>query len=160
MWQRAWDIIKSILRDFARSWKYLAGTSLVYRVIAFALLAPATALFLRWLLSRSGSKVVADADIAQFFLNTPVGLVALVLGGVLLGTITALEVTCLMSVGMAAARGEVLLPRTALAFGAKKAQAVLRLVGHMVVRFMAGLFPFLLVLGGDYFLFLREHDIN
>ena len=119
-----------------------------------------TALVLKWLLSRTGSKVVADADIVQFFLNTPVGLVALILGGALLGTITALEVTCLMATGLAAARGDELLPRTALAFGAKKAQAVLRLVGHMVLRLLVGLVPFLLILGGDYFALLRRYDIN
>ena len=160
MWQRARDIIKGTFRDFAKSWKALVATSLVYRLIAIALLAPATALFLRWLLSRTGNKVVADADIVQFFLNTPVGLVALILGGALLGTITALEATCLMTVGMAAGRGDELLPRTALAFGAKKAQAVFRLVGHMVLRLIIGLVPFLLILGGDYFALLRRYDIN
>jgi len=160
MWRRAFEIIKISLRDFAKSWKALVATSLIYRLLAFALLAPATALFLKWLLSRSGSKVVADADIAQFFLNTPVGLVALILGGALLGTITALEVTCLMTVGLAAERGDELLPRAALAFGAKKAQAVLRLVGHMVLRLLIGIIPFAFVLGGDYFAFLRHYDIN
>ena len=160
MWHRALEIIKATLRDFAKSWKPLTATSLIYRLIAFALLAPVTALFLKWLLSRTGSKVVADADIVQFFLNTPAGLVALILGGALLGTITALEVTCLMATGLAAARGDELLPRTALAFGAKKAQAVLRLVGHMVLRLLIGVVPFLLILGGDYFALLRRYDIN
>jgi glycerophosphoryl diester phosphodiesterase len=160
MWRRSFEIIKTSLCDFARSWKVLAATSLVYRLIAFALLAPATALVLKWLLSRTGSKVVADTDIAQFFLNTPVGLVTLILGAMLLGTITALEVTCLMTVGMTAARGDAILPRTALAFGAKRAQAVLRLVGHMVVRLFAGLIPFAIILGADYFALLRHYDIN
>ena len=160
MWRRAYEIIKASLRDFAKSWKSLVATSLVYRLIAFALFAPATALILKWMLSRTGSKVVADTDIAQFFLNTPVGLVTLVLGGALLGTITALEVTCLMTVGLTAARGDMILPRTALAFGAKKAQAVLRLVGHMVVRLFIGLIPFVILLGLDYFALLRHYDIN
>ena len=160
MWPRSFAIIKTSLRDFARSWKVLVATSLVYRLVAFALLAPATALVLRWMLSRTGSRVVADTEIAQFFLNTPVGLVTLILAGMLLGTITALEVTCLMTVGMTAARGDVLLPRTALEFGARRAQAVLRLVGHMVVRLFLGLIPFVIILGGDYFALLRHYDIN
>jgi glycerophosphoryl diester phosphodiesterase len=160
MWRRSFEIIKASFRDFVRSWKVLVATSLVYRLIAFALLAPATVLVLKWLLSRTGSRVVADTDIAQFFLNTPVGLVTLILAGVLLGTITALEVTCLMTVGMTAARGDVILPRTALAFGAKRAQAVLRLVGHMIVRLFIGLIPFVILLGGDYFALLRHYDIN
>jgi glycerophosphoryl diester phosphodiesterase len=160
MWHRAFEIIKASLRDFAKYWKALTATSLIYRIIAFALLAPATALFLRWLMSRSGSKVIADTEIAEFFLNTPLGLLALILGGALLGTITALEVSCLMATGLAAARGDELLPRTALAFGAKKAQRVLRLVGHMVLRLVIGLAPFLLILGGSYFALLRRYDIN
>jgi glycerophosphoryl diester phosphodiesterase len=160
MWRRSFEIIKASFRDFAGSWKVLVATSLVYRLIAFALLAPATALVLKWLLSRTGSRVVADTDIAQFFLNTPVGLVTLLLGGMLLGTITALELTCLMTVGMTAVRGDVILPRTALAFGAQRAQAVLRLVGHMVLRLLIGLVPFVILLGGDYFALLRHYDIN
>ncbi len=160
MWQRTRDLIAASFGDFRRSWKALVATSLIYRLIAFALLAPVTALFLKWLLSRTGSRVVADVDIAQFFLNTPIGLVALVLGTALLGTITALEVTCLMTVGLAAARGDELLPRTALAFGARRAQLVLRLVGHMVLRLFIGLIPFGLILGGNYFALLRRYDIN
>jgi glycerophosphoryl diester phosphodiesterase len=54
----------------------------------------------------------------------------------------------------------VILPRTALAFGAKRAQAVLRLVGHMIVRLFLGLIPFVILLGGDYFALLRHYDIN
>jgi glycerophosphoryl diester phosphodiesterase len=61
---------------------------------------------------------------------------------------------------MTAARGDVILPRTALAFGAKRAQAVLRLVGHMIVRLFIGLIPFVILLGGDYFALLRHYDIN
>ena len=45
-------------RDSIRSWGSLALTDIAYKLVAFALLTPATALLLRWLLSRTiyGSK--------------------------------------------------------------------------------------------------------
>jgi len=160
MWRQARDILAGALRDFSRSWRSLAATDLAYKAISFALLAPATALFLKWLLSRTGTGVAADADIARFFVTTRAGVLALLLGSALVATITAVEMACLMAIGLAAARGIQLRPRSALAFGARRAQAVLRLVGHMVLRVLAGLVPFLLAGGAVYFTLLRRYDIN
>ena len=71
MWTRVRDIVAGAVRDFAAAWRILAITDLAYKAVAFAVLTPATALFLRWLLSRTGTRVVADADIARFFVTTP-----------------------------------------------------------------------------------------
>jgi hypothetical protein len=54
------------VRDLSGSWRSLAITDIAYKVVAFALLTPGTAL-LRWMASRADTRVVADTDIAKFF---------------------------------------------------------------------------------------------
>jgi glycerophosphoryl diester phosphodiesterase len=133
---------------------------MVYKSVAFALLTPAAAMLLRWLLSRTDTRVVADADIARFFLTTRPGVVALVAGGAILLGITTLGSACLMAVGLATARGMSLKARDALAFGSARALDVLRMAGNMVVRLLAGLVPFVVAAGLVYWALLRKHDIN
>jgi glycerophosphoryl diester phosphodiesterase len=160
MLTRAREVVAGAMRDFAAAWRVLALTDLAYKAVAFAALTPATALFLRWLLSRTGAGVVADADIALFFVTTRPGVVALLIGGAVLAAITALELGCLMAVGLATARGARVNARTALAFGASRGLAILRLAAHMVARLIVGLVPFLLAIGLVYLALLHGHDIN
>jgi len=160
MWRAARDLFLSALGDLRRSWKVLAITDLAYKAIAFALLMPATTLLLYWLRARTSQRVVADTDIAMFFLTTPTGIVTLILGGSLIVAITAVEASCLMAVGVGQSQGVSLNGRGALRFGAANALNVLRLSGHMVLRVMLGVLPFALAAGVVYMLLLRAHDIN
>jgi hypothetical protein len=160
MWRAARDVFLSALGDLRRSWKVLAITDLAYKAIAFALLMPATTLLLYWLRAGTSQRVVADTDIAMFFLTTPSGLVTLILGGSLLVAITAVEASCLMAVGVGQSQGVSLNGRGALRFGAANALNVLRLSGHMVLRVMLGVLPFALAAGVVYLVLLRAHDIN
>jgi len=159
-----WDGIRGVAVDAAvdlsRLWRSLAITDLVYKVVAFALLTPGTLLLLRWMASGAHTRVVADTDIARFFLATPVGILILVFGSAILAAITALEMACLMGIGLAGANGIRLNARSALVFGAKRAPFVLALIWHMVIRVLLGLLPFAAALGLIYWLFLRWHDIN
>jgi glycerophosphoryl diester phosphodiesterase len=160
VWPDIRDVVRGALRDFAAVWRVLAVTDLACKTVAFAVLTPLMALFLRWLLSRTGAWVVADADIARFFVTTRPGVVALLLGGAIVAAVTALEVGCLMAVGLATARGRQVNAMTALAFGGARAPSILRLAGQMVVRVIAGLAPFILAIGLAYAALLRGHDIN
>jgi hypothetical protein len=54
----------------------LVQTDVVYKLMSFALLTPATLLLLQWAMSRAGTAVVADTEIATFFLITRQGLLA------------------------------------------------------------------------------------
>ena len=56
-------------------------------------------------MSRAGTAVVADIEIATFFLKTRQGLLALVVIGAIMTAITALELTCLMAIGLEATNG-------------------------------------------------------
>ena len=154
------DLCFSAVADLRRSWKVLAITDLAYKAIAFALLMPATTLILYWLRAGTSQRVVADTDIAMFFLTTPAGIVTLILGGSLIVAITAVEASCLMAVGIGQSHGVSLNGRGALRFGAANSLNVLRLSGHMVLRVILGVLPFALAAGGVYMLLLRAHDIN
>jgi len=154
------EVVTGALHDLRRSWRSLALTDIACKLLAFALLTPATTMLLHWLMSRAGSGAIADADIARFFLTTRAGVVALVACGALLLAIVALEAACLMAIGLAEARGGHLSARGALAFGAARAPDVLRLTAQMVVRVLAGLLPFLAAAGLVYWALLRRHDIN
>ena len=160
MWQKIRGVVADAVRDLSGSWRTLAITDIAYKVVAFALLTPGTLLLLRWMASRAHTRVVADADIATFFLTTRVGVLMLIVGGAILVAITSLEAGCLMAIGLAGAKGTRLNARSALAFGAKRAPFVLALTGHMVVRVVLGVLPFLAALGGVYFALLRPHDIT
>lgn len=160
MWEQVRGIAADAVRDFLRSWKSLALTDVGYKVVAFALLTPLTVLLFRWLVFSDHNKVVADADILRFFVTTRVGLVALVVVGAIFLAISALELACLMAIGLAAAKGARLSPKHAVVFGATHAPNVLRLTVNVVVRLLAGLLPFLVLLGVVYWLLLSRHDIN
>ena len=160
VWRTTRAVLTEALRDLRDAWKSLALADIAYKALAFALLTPATALLVRWLMSRAHGQVVADADILMFFVTTRSGVVALLLGGAILLAITALEMACLMAIGLAAGSGKRLAPRGALLFGASRAAHVLALTAHAVVRALAALVPLGLAGGLVYWGLLREHDIN
>jgi glycerophosphoryl diester phosphodiesterase len=160
VWEQAREIATEVVRGVRRSWGSLAITDLAYKALAFALLTPATVLFVRWQLARTHTHVVADADILLFFVTTRAGAVALVVGSAVVVAITALEMGCLMAIGLAAAKGRPINGRSALVFAATRSAHVLALTAHMVVRVIVGLLPFVLAVGLVAFALLRRHDIN
>ena len=153
-------IVSDAFRDLRGSWRALALTDLAYKLVSFALLTPATLLLLRWAMARTGTAVVADVEIASFFLTTRPGILSLILGGAILTGITALEMACLMAIGLAAVNGRQLNVRGALAFGASRALPVLRLTTNIVARLLVGLLPFAAAIGVVYWTLMRDHDIN
>jgi glycerophosphoryl diester phosphodiesterase len=160
MWEKIRSVVTDAVRDLSASWRSLAITDIAYKAVAFALLTPGTVLLLRWMASRTGTRVIADADLAKFFVTTRVGVLILIFGAAILMAITALEAACLMATGLAGAKGTRLNAVSALTFGAKRAPFVLALTWHMVVRVILGALPFLAAIGGVYFALLRPHDIN
>ena len=153
-------IVSGAIADFRASWRTLTIADLAYKVVAFAVLTPATAIALRWLLSRTGKSVVADVDIARFFVTTPAGILALFVAATITTAIVILEVGCLMGVGLAIANGVRPHAKGALTFGAQKAAPVIRLSLHMALRVIAALIPFVAAIALVYFTLLRDYDIN
>ena len=160
MWELVRTILDSAAGDFRRSWRTLAATDLTYKLIAIAVLMRASTLLLFWLRAGTSNRVVADVDIAMFFLTTPAGITTLILGASLVTAITALEIACLMVIGMGALRGERIDLPGAMRFGGARALDVLRLTAQMVLRVLGGVVPFAVSGGLVYWWLLRDHDIN
>ena len=155
-----WTTLAEAVQDFRRSWRTLVELDLLYKAIAFVALTPLTGLLLRALVARTGSAVVADADIALFFFTTKPGALALVLVSAIAIAIVGLEQACLMTVGFCAERGARIRVRDAFAHAAKRAFSVLRLTFFLVLRTLLLAAPFAAALGATYWMLLREHDIN
>jgi glycerophosphoryl diester phosphodiesterase len=154
------SVFTSAIGDFRRAWRSMAITDLAYKLIAFAILMPTTTWLLYWLRSGTSDRVVADVDIALFFFTTPAGILTLIPGGSLIVAITAVEAACLMAVGLGTMQGVTLNAKSVLRFGAVHALNVFRLTVRMVLRFLAGMVPFLAVSGLVYLSLLKDHDIN
>jgi glycerophosphoryl diester phosphodiesterase len=160
MWQTVSSVLTDALRDLRASLRTLVITDLAYKILAFAILTPVASLLIYWFRAGTSDRVVADVDIARFFITTPAGVATLTLGSAMFVAITAIEVGCLMAIGFGRSRGVTLNGTAALRFGRDRAWDVLRLSLHMVLRLIAGLIPFLAAVGVVYLALLREHDIN
>src|SRR6185503_2040502 len=146
--------------DLRSAWPSLWRTDVAYKLLAFALLTPTASWLIYFLRGGTSDRVIADVDIAYFFLTTPAGIVTLLLGASLLVSITAVENASLMAVGFARAHGITLEAPGALRFGGRHALDVLRVAIQMVLRLVGGVIPFALAAGAVYLLLLRDYDIN
>jgi len=153
-------LLAEAANDLRSAWPSLWRTDVAYKLLAFALLTPAASWLIYLLRGGTSDRVIADVDIAYFFITTPAGIVTLLLGASVFASITAVENSCLMAVGFARAHGITLEAPGALRFGGRHALDVLRVAIQMVLRLVGGVIPFALAAGAVYFLLLRDHDIN
>ncbi len=152
--------IAGAARAFVRDWRTLIGIEVVVALLAFVVITPTSEVLLRMLISRSGNNAVTDADIAFFFFTTKSGLAALLLLVAATLGFTMYGQACLMTVGIARARGAHVRVRDAIAHGATRAISILRLTQLLFARVLVFLVPFVAASGATYWLLLREHDIN
>ena len=151
--------LAAAVRDFIRDWRTLAGVEVLVAAVAFIVITPMSGALLRMLVSFTGSSAVTDSDIV-FFLITKSGLAALLL---LVGTSLGIAIfgqACLMTVGLARARGSRMRVRDAVMHGVAHAVSILWLTLGLFVRVFLFSAPFLFAIGATYWLLLREHDIN
>src|SRR4026209_2912896 len=147
-------------RAFVGDLRTLIGVEGFVFLLAFVVITPMSEALLRMLISRSGNAAVTDVDIALFFFTTKSGLAALLLLVVASLRITMFGQACLMTVGMARARGAHVRVRDAVAHGATRAISILQLTLLLFARVLVLLVPFVAASGATYWLLLREHDIN
>lgn len=152
--------LKGAVRDFTGSWRTLAGVEVFVTVITFIVITPMSEALLGMLVSRSGSSAVTDVDIALFFFTTKSGLAALLLLVATTAGIAFFGQACLMTVGLAPARGVRLRVRDAIMHGAARVVSILWLSLGLCLRLLLLTTPFLAAIGAIYWLLLREHDIN
>ena len=145
-------------REFVRDWRTLAGIEMFVVLVSFLVITPMSQTLLRMLVSRSGNAALTDVDIALFFFTTKSGLLALLLLVATSLGITIFGQACLMTVAIARARGGRVRVRDAVAHGATRAIAILRLTLVLFVRVLVLLVPFVTAIGATYWLLLRNHD--
>lgn len=151
-------IAKATLDDLARCWKSLFITDVIYKLLTLILLGPMISALFRTVIAFSGDAFLSDQDIAFFFL-TPIGLPGFLLIGALQLTVVMLGLTSLMVViadRSDASHHSIVAIRETL----RRAREVLSLAGRIIVRLLLTVIPFLVVIGGLYFLLLGEYDIN
>lgn len=147
-------------RNFRKAWLRLVTTDLIYRAIAFVIMPPLVTGAVHWFVTWSGAVVITDTDLARFLLARPLGVTALLVVAVLLLNITVLQLACLVTIGLGAARGIRIGVGAALGHAARSAVAVLRLAAVIVVRVLALALPFAAAGGLAVWTLLRRHDIN
>lgn len=152
-------MLQIVAQNLKRLWRPLVVTDLLFKALAFVLLTPVVGFLFRLFLSLSGRTVLADADIAQFFLH-PIGwLTAIVVGGATV-SVLALEQAVLISIGLASMHGRSLTVRESFQFVASHVSGVFHIAARMVGRVLLISAPFLAVGGGLYLWLLTKHDIN
>src|SRR5215471_3490495 len=157
---RALATLQGAIRDFAGNWMTLAGVEVFVAAIAFIVITPTSEALLRMLVLHSGSSAVTDVDIALFFFTTKSGLAALLLLVAASIGITIFGQACLMTVGIARARGGRVRVRDAIALAATRAIWILRLTLALFARVLVLVVPFVAAIGATYWLLLRKNDIN
>ncbi len=153
------SLYRDVRDDFRATWKDLLVADLAYSLLAFVVIAPLTAVALRLFLATSGRTVAADQDIALFLLS-PVGMIALIVIAAVLIAAVGLQVACLMTIGQGHVRGGRIGAAASLQYGLRRAGAIIGISYRLFLRCLLLALPFLAVIGGLYFFFLREYDIN
>jgi len=153
------SIVDTTAHDLRFSWKALALTDIVYKIIAFIVLTPLVGLLFRVALAVSGNEVLADQDILFFFLG-PVGWLCLITVGALALGIVALKQSALMGI-ICAMRGQQRIGVVgALKFASANAWSVTQVTARLIALTLLVILPFLAVAGLVYFALLTEFDIN
>ncbi len=149
-----------ILATLRRFFIPLILTSLFYRVIAITILTPLVSAYAGLFFAGSGRLVIANEEIAEFFLQ-PIGFFALLVIAACSLTLAALEQACLMALlTQKDAAGAVSRVIQAFRFASKQILGIHKIALRIVLRVIATSAPFLIVAVVVYIALLREHDIN
>ncbi|MGH9391739.1 MAG: glycerophosphoryl diester phosphodiesterase membrane domain-containing protein, partial [Vicinamibacteria bacterium] len=153
------EVVATAAVELKRSWRALLSTDLFYQLAAFALLTPLVSLGIRFLVSLSGSAVLADQDILAFALS-PIGIAALVAAAAGRIAVLALGQACLMGIAFGASRNSQVRVMPALAWGARRLGPILAVTVRLVVKVLVLCAPFLALAALAYSLLLTDFDIN
>ena len=153
------EMLSSMTTVYRASWKQLAITDVLYKLLAFVILIPIVSACFRLLVHLSGRTVLADKDIL-FFLIEPTGLITLTVTGALWLTIVAVEQATMMQIVASEICHQRISVRTALRDSFVRSQVILRVTARLIVLTLAVIAPFAAVAGFTYSILLTEFDIN
>ncbi|WP_168201237.1 glycerophosphodiester phosphodiesterase family protein [Qingshengfaniella alkalisoli] len=152
-------IIKDYLTHIWKARWPLLATHALLTGVTVALISPLLGLTIRIAVERSGQPVLADQDIAMFLL-TPVGFIGAVVVGSIMLALAVLEVSVMMSVLHARARGATDWGHDALAAVGMCLPRIALFAGHLILRLLIIALPFVALVGLIAWLRLTEYDIN
>lgn len=147
------------MHSLKSSWRRLVITDVLFKIVAFVLLTPLVSLMFRGFLWLSGHTVLADTDIARFFLH-PLGWITVVVVGGATIAVLALEQAALMVASLSADHAQPMSVPNCLLFVVSRAAGIFRITAEMVVRLLLIATPFTAVAGILYVMLLTDHDIN
>jgi glycerophosphoryl diester phosphodiesterase len=151
--------LKEILYILRRSYWSLFLTGLLYRIIEFTILAPLVAGLAGLFFAASGRLIVANEEIAAFFLH-PIGLFALIVIAACSLALIALEQACLMPLWFKT--DTVILKRvwSTVKHALSRTIEIIELALRIVLRIIFYSLPFVLLSVLIFYALLTRHDIN
>ncbi len=153
------SLLNNAIRDLRSSWKPLALTGIVFKLIAFVLLTPLVGLLFQFLIALSGTSVLTDVDIL-YLLVRPIGWVCVVMVGAVWLAIIALEQASLLGILCAKQLDQRLGVFGALRFAVANAAAVIQVMARIIVFTLLIMAPLVAVAAVAYSLLLSQYDIN
>jgi glycerophosphoryl diester phosphodiesterase len=148
-----------LTRRFLASWTGFLAIHVAVSVLIFTFLTPAATGLLRMAVSLSGSAALSDQDILFFFLS-PTGFVSLLVLASIFSIIIFLEHAALLVVAASTNEGEAASVKQVLVFLVGRMAGLFRLAMLVLLRVLANLLPFVLLLLLLYKLLLSDYDIN
>lgn len=142
-----------------RSFRPFFLTSVLYRVIAFTILAPLIGGLTGVFFAASGRLVIANEEIAAFFLQ-PIGFFALLIIAACSLALIALEQACLMVLLFKTDTGTMNRVWNAVRHALARTSGILELALRIVLRIFFYSTPFVILAGLIFFALLTGHDIN
>ncbi len=156
------DLLAAVNKIFdilRRSFWPLFLTTGFYRIIAFTILAPLVSGLAGLFFAGSGRLVIANEEIAAFFLQ-PIGFFTLLVIAACSLTLIALEQACLMVLLFKEDTGIMNRVWSAVRHAFTRAVGILELALRIVFRILFYSTPFVILAGLIYYVLLAGHDIN
>ena len=151
--------VNAFFNILRRSFRPLFLTSILYRVIAFTILAPLIGGLTGLFFAASGRLIIANEEIAAFFLQ-PIGFFALLIIAACSLTLIALEQACLMVLLFKTDTGTMNRVWNAVRHALARTIGILELALRIVLRIFFYSTPFVILAGLIFFALLTGHDIN
>jgi glycerophosphoryl diester phosphodiesterase len=150
--------VRAVGKTMAERWRVLFLTDVLFKALAFLVLAPLATGLLRLCLWASGSGTLADADIVFFFAK-PLGWAVLVAFGAVSIGIVALEQATLLVLLMSPHGGRLSMG-AAIGWATTRIRKIVTLTGLFVALTAVVIAPFLIAAGVIAWATLGEYDIN
>ena len=135
------------------------AVELLFVLASAFVLTPLTGLVIQSAVSVSGQEALSDTEIASFFMSPSGALAGVLLASVML-TVATLNYAALLIPAYAIQRGERTTLMITLARLLRCAPGLAGLSLRVIVRYLAVILPFALLIGLDYWLLVSEYDIN